>query len=167
MRGMSGHQSARAQSVEWETPPAIIAALGPFDDDVCAPDQVWDGLSRDWKGRVWCNPPYGRNVEAWMEKMACHGRGSALVFARTETRWFGNWVWPHATALLFIYGRLHFYRQGRRAEANAGAPSVLIAYGDYDAYRLRASAIPGALVTCVKPVYGQYSDWEEKTKETP
>lgn len=142
---MSGHQSTRSQSVEWSTPPAILAALGPFDDDPCAPDEVWSGLAREWRGRVWLNPPYTR-IGAWMERMAGHGQGTALVFARTETRWFAAEVWGGATAMLFLFGRLHFYRRGERAPGGGGAPSVLVAYGNYDAERLRTSGIPGAFV---------------------
>jgi hypothetical protein len=39
--------------------------------------------------------------------MALHGDGIALVFARTETSMFRNWVWPHAAALAAtVAGRL-------------------------------------------------------------
>lgn len=27
-----------------------------------------DGLKQSWHGRIWCNPPYGRQVHAWLEK---------------------------------------------------------------------------------------------------
>jgi hypothetical protein len=27
-----------------------------------------DGLKQQWFGRVWCNPPYGRTVNLWLEK---------------------------------------------------------------------------------------------------
>ena len=58
------------------------------------------------------------------------------MFARTETEMFVEAVWKRATALRFLFGRLYFHRpDGRRAEANAGAPSVLVA-----AARTRPSA---------------------------
>lgn len=81
--------------------------------------------------------------------MADHGAGTALIFARTETAIFFEAVWERATAVLFLKGRLHFLRADGtlpRADVgggNAGAPSVLIAYGDDDAARLRLSGIPG------------------------
>lgn len=59
---------------------------------------------------------------------------------------FFETVWRSATArgLLFLEGRLHFHRpDGTRANANAGAPSVLVAYGDDDAERLRSSGLAG------------------------
>jgi hypothetical protein len=67
------------------------------------------------------------------------------VFARTETAWFWEHVWCRATAALFLTGRVHFCRpDGKTAVDNAGAPSVLVAYGDSDAGLLAASGLPGA-----------------------
>lgn len=157
--GIGSHQSARSQKDEWLTPPWIVNALGPFALDPCAPGlppwltaathytAVDDGLAKPWGGRVWLNPPYSRNVGEWLAKLAAHGDGIALVFARTETSWFFSEVWQKADALLFIEGRLHFHHlNGSRASANAGAPSVLIAYGRNNAERLQRSTIRGAYV---------------------
>lgn len=171
MRGMGGHHSAAAGKDEWLTPPRLLRALGPFDLDPCAASRwgewhpcgplhvrPWptarhhvsapdDGLRTSWFGRVWCNPPYGREAAAWLERMAAHGRGTALVFARTETDMFFAHVWPRATALLFLQGRLHFHHfDGRRAPANSGAPSVLIAYGERDAAALERADLAGAFI---------------------
>ena len=160
MTAIGGHQSARMISDTWLTPPAIIDALGPFDLDPCAAPEPrpWptadrmiakadaDGLAENWHGRVWLNPPYSREAARWLAKLADHGHGTALVFARTETSWFVEHVWKRATLLLFLAGRVHFHHaDGTRAPANSGAPSVLAAYGIDDAERLAASGIPGAL----------------------
>lgn len=149
----------------WLTPLPMLRALGEFDLDPCGapghptarevwtPEEVGDGLSLPWEGRVWLNPPYGRTMADWMRQMALHGRGTALIFARTETALFHEWVWPHATAILFLRGRVTFLDpEGVAASANSGAPSVLIAYGDRDADALRSSALPGALVTGMEVV---------------
>jgi len=156
---MGSHQSARMETDVWLTPPHIVEALGPFDLDPCSPiGRPWDtaakhytieddGLSHEWEGRVWMNPPYGKQAATWLERLAKHGDGIALVFARTETKMFFDWVWPYASSMLFIEGRLHFHRpDGTRAKANSGAPSVLIAYGHGAAQRLITSDIPGARV---------------------
>jgi hypothetical protein len=156
MRGMGGHQSTAALKDEWLTPPSIITALGPFDLDPCAPiDRPWetarehytindDGYARPWFGRVWLNPPYGSDTGRWLRKLSEHGNGIALVFARTETEAFHRYVWPSADALFFFAGRLYFrHVTGQRANANAGAPSVLIAYGRENAERLRDFGWPG------------------------
>lgn len=158
--GMGSHQSAVALTHTWLTPPHILAALGPFDLDPCAAPEPrpWatadrhitlpaDGLTVRWHGRVWLNPPYGPETGAWLERLAAHGHGTALVFARTETTWFHLHVWPHATGLLFLRGRLRFHRpDGTMGSENGGAPSVLVAYGPGDANRLRLSGIDGAWV---------------------
>ncbi len=159
--GMGGHQSHAAQTTTWLTPPHITAALGRFDLDpcghpgwptadrlICLPD---DGLAAEWAGRVWLNPPYGAETWTWLDRLAGHGRGTALIFARTETEGFHRTVWRRATALLFLEGRLHFHHaDGTRAKANAGAPSCLVAYSEADAYALflaqRRELIAGHLV---------------------
>jgi hypothetical protein len=143
----------------WLTPPAILKALGPFDLDPCAPlDRPWDmarhhftakenGLSRRWEGRVWMNPPYGAETSKWLRRLVEHGNGIALIFARTETQDWVRHVWGSAAGVLFIAGRLHFhYPDGRRAEANSGAPSALIAYGQENVSSLATSGIAGSLV---------------------
>lgn len=156
---IGGHHSPVMQKDEWLTPPFILEALGPFDLDPCAPERPpWktaarsfsrrdDGLAQEWTGRVWMNPPYGKHTGTWLSRLAEHGDGIALVFARTETAMFFDQAWGEADAMLFIRGRLHFHHvDGTRASANSGAPSVLLAYGDRNVEALLESGIPGALV---------------------
>ena len=167
---IGGHQSPVMLKDEWLTPPELIKALGCFDLDPCAPSpesRPWDtanwhlskeddGLSYGWNGRVWCNPPYGKEAALWLAKLADHGNGVALIFARTETAMFVEQVWGKATALLFIYGRLHFHHvDGSRASHNSGAPSVLVAYGVNNANNLRECRIPGKYISLMS-----YS-WED------
>lgn len=159
MKGMGGHQSGKVITNTWLTPPEIIAALGAFDLDPATPETMpWqtaaerftekeDGLAQDWFGRVWLNPPYTIEVIRWMRKLADHGDGIALVFARTETEWFFETVWPQASAVLFLKGRIFFHRaNGSRAKENSGEPSALIAYGTRNVEALRNSGIEGQLV---------------------
>lgn len=146
-KGIGGHtRPYRGISNEWFTPPEIIEALGPFDDDPCQPGQT-NGLERPWRGRVWLNPPYGPDTGQWLRKLADHGNGIAIIFARTETQMFFREVWERAHGLLFLRGRLHFHKaDGTRAKANAGGPSVLIAYGFPNARALRESKLAGSYV---------------------
>lgn len=157
--GMTGVHLPKMGKDEWLTPPEILGALGPFDLDPCAPvappwptaDKMLniqdDGLSANWDGRVWLNPPYGREAKKWLEKLVEHGDGVALIFARTETDMFFRYVWDYADALLFVRGRLHFHHvDGTRAKNNSGAPSVLIAYGKRNAEALQACSIDGKFV---------------------
>lgn len=115
----------------WLTPPWLLKRLGNFDLDPC-PSNGIGGLDIEWKGRVWLNPPYSKNYH-FMKKMAEHKNGMALVFARTETKWFQKYVFPFADSILFFNKRLKFYKEdGTEAKGNAGAPSVLISYSKYD-----------------------------------
>ena len=151
---MSAHQSPIMKSDEWLTPPDILFSLGDFDLDPCSPiNRPWDtakmhltieddGLSRSWSGRVWMNPPFGREAVKWMRKIRDHGNGIALIPARTETAMFYETVWGFADAICFIKGRPHFHRvNGARASFNSGAPICLIAYGDNNAKALRESGL--------------------------
>ena len=147
---------------EWLTPPEIIKALGEFDLDPCSPIvRPWDtakkhfdindnGLMQNWDGRVWCNPPYGKYTEKFLEKAAMHGNCIALTFARTETKMFFKCVWEKATAILFIKGRLSFYHVNGQKGGAAGAPSVLIAYGEENAEILKNCSIKGRYLRLVK-----------------
>lgn len=157
---MGGHQRAyEGETNVWLTPPEILTALGEFDLDPCAPAvRPWDtakkhlteeddGLAHEWAGRVWMNPPYGPHGKVWMERLAKHGDGIALVFARTETAMFFPWVWDYADSILFLRKRLHFHRpDGSKAERNSGAPSVLVAYGKNNTDVLSRCGIEGKLV---------------------
>ncbi|OIH81926.1 hypothetical protein BLJ79_21435 [Arthrobacter sp. UCD-GKA] len=157
--GENQNMGGAQRETRWLTPPSLIAPLGPFDLDPCgAPGQELatrtyllengdDGLRDPWEGRVWLNPPYGKQADPFMAKMAAHGRGTALVFARTETRTWHNHIWPNASAILFLAGRVTFLdAEGVAAKANSGAPSVLIAYGAADAEALECAGIAGKFV---------------------
>jgi hypothetical protein len=156
---MGAHRSSPDSTDEWLTPPELLSRLGPFDLDPCTPLAMpWstaarrytpedDGLTQPWAGRVWLNPPYGAQTGRWLRRLATHGDGIALVFARTETSTFFRWVWPKADALLFIRGRLAFRRpDGSPAGHNSGGPSVLVAYGVGNYHWLRDSGIGGTVV---------------------
>ncbi len=155
--GIGSHQSARVITDDWLTPPWIIDELGPFDTDPCCPPSMpWrtantmltvddDGLTDEWHGIVWLNPPYS-DAAPWLKRLAEHGHGIALVFARTETEAWQRHVWPHTTGILFLPGRLTFHNpDGTAGRYNGGAPSALIAYGDPAADRLKR--LSGPIVT--------------------
>lgn len=112
-----------SKSVEWYTPQDFYDKLHAefdFNLDPCATDnnhkcdlyytKEQDGLKQDWTGkRVWMNPPYGRGIDKWMEKIATSDieLGVALIPVRCDTRWFHNWVVDKAE-IRFIKGRLKF-----------------------------------------------------------
>jgi hypothetical protein len=156
---MKKHQTTIGKNDEWLTPPEILKPLGEFDLDPCAPidnkfkkaikefNEIDDGLSKEWSGRVWLNPPFNRYQRPlWMEKMANHGNGIMLVPAACETDAFFKFVWGKATAVLFLKNRPHFhYIDGTRAKANSGCTICLVAYGEENARILQESKL-GQLV---------------------
>ena len=125
-----------------ETPKYLfdrISSIFNFSLDACAlPENAKcesyytpedDGLSKPWRGGVWCNPPYGREISSWVKKAYEESQKEynsfvlMLLPARTDTRWWWEYVQGKAT-LFFIKGRVKF------GDHNVGAPfpSVLALY---------------------------------------
>ena len=136
-RGLTGHEKPnKGETDVWLTPPSIIERLGPFDLDPCG-ELHWPtaktiytarGLEQPWFGRVWLNPPYSE-VGDWLERLADHGSGIALVFARTETKWAQK-ILPRATSVWFPAGRFKFHKPDGTVKGCAGAPSMFLAFGE-------------------------------------
>lgn len=149
---MSGftHEPGNGGSQEWWTPPWVFQALGfEFDLDPCsppAPAAPWipaerrislpdDGMRQEWGGRVWLNPPYGRETARWVNRLREHDEGGiALVFARIDTPWAQS-AMAEADAVCFVRGRVEFVpgpgavvRRGD-GRSRSGAPSMLLAFG--------------------------------------
>lgn len=161
-----GHTRREVTTDSWITPQWVFNRFGPFDLDPCACEpQPWptaarmltvrdNGLMAPWHGYVWCNPPYGRELGLWLNRLALHGDGMALVFARTETRAFAENVWPYSTAQLWLRGRMTFCTpkgvpalQGH----NSGGPSVFLAYGRRAQQQLEAATDIGAITHSFRP----------------
>jgi len=152
--------TTEASKDEWLTPPDIIRALGAFDLDPCAPIvRPWatatrhysladgDGLALPWHGRVWLNPPYGKETFRWMEKLSKHyGGGIALIFARTETKGFHREIWQKAHAVFFFEGRLSFYHVTGEKGGTANAPSCLVSYSQADTQAIEQAGLKGKLI---------------------
>lgn len=178
-RGIGGHhQPVEGRTNEWYTPPHIFEALGiDFDLDPCAPpggvewvpasrsySEKDDGLTQPWEGRVWLNPPYGPHTGHWMRRLAAHGHGIGLVFARTDTSWFHSVV-PAADVVCFVAGRLNFVSPeprvaANRTNSNAGAPSMLVAYGQDCAEAVAQADLGLTFAVRAKGLLGQASLWE-------
>lgn len=111
-------------SDEWTTPKYLFDELNRefnFTVDAASThenalvDKHWtikeDGLLQCWDNeRVWCNPPYGRQITKWVKKAseAVGGVVVMLIPARTDTAYWHDYVFPNASDIRFIRGRLHF-----------------------------------------------------------
>jgi site-specific DNA-methyltransferase (adenine-specific) len=130
---------------DWETPQDLFDQLNAefhFDLDAAASSEnakcerfftkADDALLQEWKGSVFCNPPYSKLLGKWVEKAFDEwDKGNAdtvvmLIPARTDTKWFHKYVWGMVEAELaevrFIEGRLRF----KGAEHNAPFPSMIV-----------------------------------------
>jgi len=140
---MAAHYSS--DSPEWYTPgnilERVVRLFGRIDLDPCsnvgkpnvpaAKHYTWadDGLQQPWAGRVYMNPPYGREIDDWVQKLAEEYEAGnvieavALVPARTDTAWFRR---LRQYVRCFIFGRLSFSDSG-----TAPFPSVAVYLGDH------------------------------------
>lgn len=119
------HRSGRQ---DWATPQSLFAKLnrelGPFTLDAAASPEnakcerfyVDDSLAQPWTGRVWLNPPYGRDLGRWIGKAIASARAGAAVVmllpARTGTRWFVE-LQKASAEIRFLPGRVIFEGGGR------------------------------------------------------
>jgi phage N-6-adenine-methyltransferase len=135
---MNVHYSSKTD--QWATPLSFFNNVeklyGPFDVDVCADwsnakcakyfDEQADGLSQEWAGKCWMNPPYGRGIGKWMKKAYESSLKGAtvvcLVPARTDTNWWHDYAMNGEVT--FIKGRLKF----GDSKNSAPFPSALVVF---------------------------------------
>lgn len=145
-----------SDSNEWYTPAEYIEAarrvMGAIDLDPASNPfanrivkasyyhtEATDGFAQTWYGRVWLNPPYGRdndnesNQGKWSARLTldyCEGRieqAVLLVNAVTDRQWFAPlWDFP----ICFVSKRIEFYTDSdRRAAPTHG--NVLVYFGKH------------------------------------
>jgi phage N-6-adenine-methyltransferase len=139
-------------NTEWYTPPEIVEAarevMGGIDCDPASSDVAQetvrateyftaetDGLAQEWRGKVFCNPPYAAGkIDKFVAKMvAQHEAGNVdegilLVHAKTDTSWFHQAA-SAAAAVCFTRGRIRF--QGAEDVGNSPTDgSAFFYFGD-------------------------------------
>lgn len=141
-----------SESNEWYTPANLIqkatSLLGVINLDPASSElanqtvqarQIYtiddDGLTRQWVGNVWCNPPYGDDVARFVEKMIAEYEsghileGLLLVAARTDTQWFRK---LRRFPRCFLWGRVKFIAsESGEAGDPAGFPSMIVYFGSH------------------------------------
>jgi site-specific DNA-methyltransferase (adenine-specific) len=124
---------------EWATPQLFYEELNKkynFNLDPCSTDNNHkckkyftkkdNGLLQSWSGyRVYCNPPYGREIGKWVEKAYNENKNGTFIVmllpARTDTKWFHNFIYKQHK-IEFIKGRLKF-NDGKNS---APFPSMIV-----------------------------------------
>jgi hypothetical protein len=135
---------APSASDDWFTPKYIFDAMGcRFDLDVACPEngplhtpcveyltKEDDGLTTDWEGFCYCNPPFGgRNgLTPWLDKFFAHGNGVALTPDRTSAPWWQDAA-RKADAVLFIAGKVKFIRPDGSLGKSPSNGTTLLASG--------------------------------------
>lgn len=142
----TGTITGKTLDTGWETPPWILALVAeyfggriPFDvcttaDNPCDAEGFWtkkdDALKRDWPARVWCNPPYGKEMPRWLEKLEEQAaRGVEILSLPSASRFEQRGLqlaWQRANALCLIRKRVQFLRHvyRLRCEACSGTLSI-------------------------------------------
>ena len=125
---------------DWETPQAFFDRLDAefgFTLDACATAETAkcarffspadDGLAQEWRGVVWCNPPYGTQIGKWVEKARTEAERGAtvvcLIPARTDTRYWHEHA-MRADEIRLVRGRLRFSGHN----ANAPFPCAVVVF---------------------------------------
>ena len=129
-----------SQTAEWATPQSLFDTLNEqfhFTLDPCATSEntkckryftkADDGLAQPWVGRVFMNPPYGREIGKWVKKAYEQSQSNAeivvcLLPARTDTRWWHDYCLKGE--IQFVRGRLKF----GDAKNAAPFPSVIVCF---------------------------------------
>jgi len=138
---MKVHYSSKTH--EWETPGDLFDKLNKkfnFTLDPCCTlknkkcEKYYtvedDGLSCDWSGeRVFMNPPYGREIGKWVEKAyMSNALVIALLPARTDTKWFHDYIYYGKSTIKFLKGRLKF----GNCKNSAPFPSMIVGFWRLD-----------------------------------
>jgi len=147
-------------SDEYYTPKHIIDALGHFDlDPATPPNPRWrtadvmytkedDGLKQDWFGRVFLNPPYSRPlVNQFMEKMAIHGNGIALIVPKLGTKMFRDIIYPNCSAIYILQERIKFFNEDWIQQKSPICQSMLVAFGEENKQSIKESGLKGLMLT--------------------
>jgi ParB family chromosome partitioning protein len=133
---------------EWYTPKFIIdlvvQVMGHIDLDPASCeaaqrnvqarmffDEARNGLTMQWRGRVWLNPPSKRKqMRPWISKLRTEWNARnieeacVLVTNATETQWFQD-LWD--ASLCFVQGRISFEGPNDKSEPAHG--SILAYFG--------------------------------------
>ena len=127
----------------WETPQDFFDKLNAVYDftlDACAEDETAkvsnyftiedDALTKDWRGVVWCNPPYGKEQVKFINKALSESKKHnstvvLLIPARPDTKVWQDIIFPNASKICFVRGRLKF----GNASENAPFPCALVVFG--------------------------------------
>ena len=116
----------------WKTPSKIYNWYMEHNFfDPCPVNPDFDGLKIEWKEYNFVNPPYSQ-ISKWIDKAIEENKKKKVVVmllpARTDTKWFHDYVLPHGE-IEFLKGRIRFVG----ATKDAPFPSMIVVFnGGYN-----------------------------------
>lgn len=163
MKGLAALTSRASD--EWQTPPELLErmkrylGIEGFDLDAAATAENTvaprfysredDALCNEWPqtGWAWCNPPFSRVSEfARKARRSVQNSGylrvCMLVPARTDTAWWHEELFPFASEIWFVRGRVGFLHPSHRGRTRSPFPTVILLLdGDRGTPRLTARSL--------------------------
>lgn len=142
MRNSIFFEPVSDRRTDWETPPEIFEPLDRefhFGLDVCASTEnrkcskfysiEENSLAQPWQGICWMNPPYGKNMQWWIQKAYDSAKsGQATVVCLIPVRSNNEW-WS-----LCIQGEIWFVRKKIKfvgADSDLMVPSAIVVFRPY------------------------------------
>ena len=106
--------------------------------------ETQDALKTSWvSNNTWLNPPYGRQMPKFIERALNQVREGntnrvvCLIASRTDTKIFQEVIFPYASELYFIKGRIKFLKNGEKVQG-ANFASVFVVF---DQRRLKGNPL--------------------------
>ena len=143
----TNHSLPKGASDEHYTPKVLFETLGiKFDLDVAAPiggsgiakhyfDKETDGLTQEWFGNVWMNPPYS-NPTPWVQKFVNYAGGGIALLPCTRGRWW-DLMWTNADAIVPLAYNFKFDRPDDLPSKPIVFRTFLYAFGKENAEALK------------------------------
>ncbi len=143
-------------SDEYYTPPEFVKRLGHFDTDPATPvnarwrtadvmyNKIDDGLTKEWQGRVFLNPPYSHPlIEEFMKRMGEHHNAIALIIPKFGTKMFREIIYPYCDAIFILKERVKFYNMDYIQQRSPVCQSMLVIYGKENILAVKNSGLQG------------------------
>ena len=119
---------------DYSTPPFLIkkleAEFGTLYDPCPLKNDItkFNGLKANWKSPAFVNPPYQYpDITDWVKKCVLEFKKQKiiilLIHAKTDTKWFHDYILPNAKEIRCIKGRLKFNDSG-----TSPFPSLLVIF---------------------------------------
>ena len=159
--------SKSSKSTEYGTPKELFDKLNSifkFEYDAATTEDnplgtEWfstvrtNGLVLRWCWNTFINPPFGRGIDKWINKMNEESVNFNKVYvmllpSRTDTKWFQDLIWKKGSTIYFLKGRLKFVNPvlNGKSEPHIIGSMLWIRNAIYEHKQQLSKNIPGVMV---------------------